>query len=409
MTEYIDVNGDGKVVIYKRENLKNPKYQARLKIPGATGYKRISTKTDNQRQAERIALDAYEELYFRVRQGGSINSYTFKQVYDEWVKTLNHRRTIKGNSYKQTADRVSSYALKFFGDMKIESITTKHFIEFWQWRQSNYARKPPSANTLKREKTAMMPVFTFAKNQAYIADIPNMDTPSASKVRRPTFSLEEWRRVTRSMREWIKEGEKKATLRERIYATQYFLILANSGLRVGEARNLKWQDLRSVKTASGPRIIAEVRGKTGVREVVFQKGSEEYFKRIWKHRCEELQKQTKDDETTRTEPSLDEIVFCNRQGDSIHTFKRAFKSLIQFSGIPIEKLGEARTIYSLRHFYATQRLQDNTNPFHLAKQMGTSIEMLQDFYGQTLGSELAEQLTKTTTRTKISELNLPFL
>jgi integrase len=40
----------------------------------------------------------------------------------------------------------------------------------------------------------------------------------------------------------------------------------------------------------------------------------------------------------------------------------------------------ARTIYSLRHFYATRRLENGTSWFLLAKQMGTSVEMLHKFY-----------------------------
>ena len=43
----------------------------------------------------------------------------------------------------------------------------------------------------------------------------------------------------------------------------------------------------------------------------------------------------------------------------------------------------AQTLYSLRHFYATKRLEQEASPFLLAKQMGTSIEMLEKFYGQT--------------------------
>ena len=65
----------------------------------------------------------------------------------------------------------------------------------------------------------------------------------------------------------------------------------------------------------------------------------------------------------------------------------------------MERDGAARTIYSLRHFYATQRLSHETSPFLLAKQMGTSVEMLEKFYGQTVTSALAAQITKAN-RTK---------
>ena len=59
-----------------------------------------------------------------------------------------------------------------------------------------------------------------------------------------------------------------------------------------------------------------------------------------------------------------------------------------------------RSLYSLRHFYATQRLTDEVNPFLLARQMGTSIEMLQKFYGQPVTRLVARQITKTDTDIK---------
>ncbi len=39
-------------------------------------------------------------------------------------------------------------------------------------------------------------------------------------------------------------------------------------------------------------------------------------------------------------------------------------------------------------------LSHDTSPFHLAKQMGTSVEMLEKFYGRSMSSELAAQITK---------------
>jgi hypothetical protein len=49
--------------------------------------------------------------------------------------------------------------------------------------------------------------------------------------------------------------------------------------------------------------------------------------------------------------------------------------------------------------YATQRLSNETSPFLLAKQMGTSVEMLEKFYGRTVTAVLAAQITKAN-RTK---------
>ena len=41
----IDLRGDGRVILYKRDNLKDPVWQVRVRVPNSTGYKRISTKT----------------------------------------------------------------------------------------------------------------------------------------------------------------------------------------------------------------------------------------------------------------------------------------------------------------------------------------------------------------------------
>jgi integrase len=39
-------------------------------------------------------------------------------------------------------------------------------------------------------------------------------------------------------------------------------------------------------------------------------------------------------------------------------------------------------------------LSNDTSPFLLAKQMGTSVEMLEMFYGQTVSSALAARISK---------------
>jgi site-specific recombinase XerD len=137
--------------------------------------------------------------------------------------------------------------------------------------------------------------------------------------------LDEWRILTVKARAWVKDGESKATWRHRYLTQQYVLILANTGMRVGELRGLRWSDLRTVKTDDGTRLIAEVRGKTGIREVVFQDGAEDYVKRIYDLRTVELE----------GSPPVDEAIFCHKDGAPIQTMKTAFYSLLRFAGVPI--------------------------------------------------------------------------
>jgi len=384
--EQIDLKGDGRIVLYKRDGMKNPKYQVRIRVPDSKGYKRVSTKTADLQEAEYFAQKLYDELALHVKAGGALNSKTFTQVFDEWAKMQQAiRPTLQGGKWDSTIERVRSYALKYFGSMKVDKISAKDFAEYWLWRKVNFSKKPPTNGTLRREKTCLVPLFKFAKAKGYIAELPDFAPPKVKPSKRPTFTPQEWSRITRMAREWVKQGKNKATWRDRYVAWQCFLVLANSGLRVGEARSLKWSDLRTITDDDDvPRMVADVYGKTGERDAVFQPDADKYIKRIYDLRCDEL----------GNSPDINENIFVHPDGKPIQSMKKAFNSLLEFCEIPIEKREKARTIYSLRHFYATQRLSNEVNPFLVAKQMGTSVEMLEKHYGQIVTSSLAVQLTK---------------
>ena len=58
-----------------------------------------------------------------------------------------------------------------------------------------------------------------------------------------------------------------------------------------------------------------------------------------------------------------------------------FKNFLEHYELLVGSEGN-RTLYSLRHFYATQELlRNNVSSLMLAKQMGTSEKMLEQHYG----------------------------
>lgn len=383
--ELIDLRGDGTVVLYKRLGLKKPKWQVRVRVPNATGYRIVSSKTSNLEEAKRFAYELYEQTYMHILNGGQMRSRTFRQVFEEWEKNLDQLGPNRqGGSWKASVDRVRTYALPHFGSTKMEKIGAKEFEGFWIWRKSNFSKKKPSNGTLGREKNAIVPLFKYAVSKGYISSVPGMSLPKAKHIRRPTFTLTEYRVLVRKLRSWVKESDGKAHWRDRYLFQQVFLILANSGLRVGELRGLSWGVLRTVATEEGPRLVGHATGKTGSREFVFMPSAIEYVDRLKALRTKELGQ----------DPPSNGLVVCHRNGTRVLSFKKSFKSLLAYAKILEERDGMARTIYSLRHFYATQRLSNETNAFLLGKQMGTSVEMLEKFYGQTVTSEVAVQLTK---------------
>jgi len=52
------------------------------------------------------------------------------------------------------------------------------------------------------------------------------------------------------------------------------------------------------------------------------------------------------------------------------------------AGVLFGSDGKRRVPYSLRHTYATMRISEGVNIFQLAANMGTSVEMIDDFYGK---------------------------
>ncbi|MDC3279122.1 hypothetical protein OAU68_02380 [Litorivicinus sp.] len=135
MDEQIDVRGDGRIVLYRRSDSANSVYHVRLRIPGSNGYKRLSTKHSKRRDAEHFALNLYEELYFHIRDGGSLNAPKFSKAFDAWKKACAKKKTtLKKGSWENTIQRVEMYALEYFGDTQIDEIGKKEISSYVTWR-----------------------------------------------------------------------------------------------------------------------------------------------------------------------------------------------------------------------------------------------------------------------------------
>jgi len=399
--EYEDLRGDGRIVLFLREG-KKPKYYVRLKIPNSDKYKTISTKTSDRNEGVRISMDLYDEYYHKVKMGGSVVSRTYKDVFGEWSK--NRSNSYKKNSTDRTIEYVGVYSVDYFGKMLIDKITSKDFHEYFDWRKVNYKKKVPSNETLNRERTSIQSLFKYCYQRGYITEplsIPKLKTNGIS--RRPTFTMNEWKKITTGMRQWVEEGKPLGKWRERYITQQYVLIMSNCGVRVGEMRNVRWDDISSVQTDEGTQLVFRVSGKVGERDCVLNPSSDVYVKRLFDLRKEEL----------GFDPPQNEYVFLSRRTNKPYTsFKTSFNGVLKYCGVPIEKNGMNRTIYSLRHFYGTQRLKGDMNPYHLSKQMGTSVEMIEKFYGHILTKDVIDSVRRSSNQSfsdKKKDTKYPFM
>ena len=70
-----------------------------------------------------------------------------------------------------------------------------------------------------------------------------------------------------------------------------------------------------------------------------------------------------------------------------------FKRLLKDTGLLLTDNGQVRTLYSLRHTYATLELLENGTDIHtLARQMGNSVLMIERHYSKLTATMAARQL-----------------
>ena len=231
----------------------------------------------------------------------------------------------------------------------------------------------------------------------FIREVPKFNKPSVKNNPRPVFDETYYKKLTRYARYWLDQSNHTSILRDRTMLWSYVLILSNTGIRVGEARDLEWRDIRPFKMEGSDEtnFAFRVKGKTGLREVVSRTSEvQTYLGRIVGLRTKEL----------GTKPSQDSLVFCHPDGNPVGSFKKSFTSLLKYCDVEFDREGNKRTIYSLRHTYTTFRLYEGVDHYALAKNMGTSVEMIEKFYGHTSNLRQVGELTKSSNRAKVESI-----
>ena len=146
------------------------------------------------------------------------------------------------------------------------------------------------------------------------------------------------------------------------------LVLANSGIRTGEANNLKVRDVhpfKDEKRRSNYRLV--VRGKTGERDAIVRSATAKRLdKFLAKRRAED--------------PGG--YLLAMPDGSRIITLIDQLNSALKEANLQKSSFGEKYSVYSLRHFYAVNALRNGIGVFEVARNMGTSVQMIQEYYGK---------------------------
>ena len=178
--------------------------------------------------------------------------------------------------------RVAKFWRVYASGLSIEAIDDKVMRAFIPWRRDYYskfeklpknARLHPTDTTLQWEMMLGKAIIRWADEQGLRGKLalPTVTFTAKRKRARPAFEIPEYRRLWRTMHKRISVAGDVRLRRSRQLLSNYVLVLANSGMRVGEANNLKLRDVMPFRDAKGRnnfRFI--VRGKTGERDVILR-------------------------------------------------------------------------------------------------------------------------------------------
>jgi integrase len=389
---------DGEVRVYQRE--RSRRWQASFNIDGHTI--RISTGKRDLAEAKEYARDAFLEYKFRHKNDLPVVTKKFSDVAKLSIVDM-RKQLDAGLGRKVFADYIvciERYLIPFFGAQFVTSIDYQKIQDFYEWRRAKMGREP-KASTLNTHNSAMNRVFEEAVARGFIANknVPLMVNRGEKSERRPDFTREEYATLIRKIPSWINLGKAGKPTDMRHLMRDYVLIMANTGMRHGtEALNLRWKHVTLFEEKDLQYLEMSVTGKTGRRDIICRSGTINYLKRIHASSkdirhipFEDLLKQR-----------IDLPVFRLPDGTVSKNIHQTFRKFVTDAGlITCPRTGQNRTLYSLRHTYATFALLNDGMDIHaLAVQMGTSIGMIERHY-----SHLTPRLKKDMLTGKRYELS----
>ena len=383
---------DGDVVLYRRPD--SLTWQCRLKLLNGQ-WQRLSTRQRNLVDAARLACDRYDEIRFRQRNGLAPVARRFRDAAEATLCELRAERAAGTGKriYADYCTAIERYLLPFFGDRYFDRIDHQVVAEFEQWRNQQMGRAP-AHSTLLTYAAAWKRVQQTALQRGWLTaatSIPSLSVRGRRSQARPGFTAEEVTQLRTFMQSWVQEPTRRPVEGElRVLLCDYVELLLLTGMRHGtEAMRVEWQHWEWHTDRTGTRFLRlRVNGKTGARWL------------IAKHEVAGVLERMARRDVDCGGGALDQVLsaklpvrlFRYSTGQQPYEFNTVFRRLLTSSGLLRDSQGPTRTLYSLRHTYATAELLAGTDIHTLAKQMGTSVVMLERHYSKLTATLAAGKL-----------------
>lgn len=388
---------EGLATLYKR--LGTPHWQLRYKANGK--WARATTKQTKLADAKREAMEIIVRARVLEKEGLLVTSKRVTTVAKLAIRRMEDELD-SGNgkvTYKRYIQAINGYVIPLLGKHNIDKIDYKTLAVFNQERklrmnQNRTVPIDPSQTVINTHNVALNRVFDEALIRGFMtkSQVPHLENKGVSSDRRPSFTANEYIKIYTNFETWTKTARKGNETLLRNVLANYILILANTGIRAGtEAMNLKWQHI-AIEDVKGQKMLTlYVNGKTNPRKIYVPASVAKYLNRI-KEQYEDIKDMPFFE---LIDKKLNKYVFRIDDKDATTKLGKVFSRYLTSIDLLIDKETEqARTLYSLRHFYATKMLiKGEVSSEWLAEHMGTSPTMIKKHYGHLNLRDIAVKFT----------------
>ena len=379
---------DGAVKLLRTKQ-SNQIWQMRVWIRDENRYFKKSLRTRNLEDAKEKGRKLYYQMMGQIEVGHKIFSITMGVCVEKYLEHQQQR--VDGgfitSGRKTTIATQMKHLLDFVGEnTKLDNIQNHKYKDYYSYRKKKH---PEVKNvTLINERATIGNLYKWALERGFVnqGQLPVWSEIRKTITYRNAMQREEYRVLYTYLRNWHKDVRNERDIYERQLVRDFILILANTGMRFGEARRIKWNYVEVKKSPNSkypnvhiriPKELSKVRKD---RTAIGMRG--DIFKRIKTY-------------SQYTHPQ--DFVFADYDtGEDISrkTLYRLWDVIRAESGIT--EFPEDYSYYSLRHTYATYRLQfGNVDVFTLSKVMGCSVKYIEEHYGQIQTEKMTDYITRT--------------
>ena len=358
------------------------KWQAHYKLDALKTWFRRSTNTADVKEATRIAERLWMKATFDQEDGRPVISRRFKPVAEVVLRRLD-AEILAATAKPSARDYVSAirlYLIPFYGNYNIDGIKPAVISEFHVWRRERVGREL-SGSAQNNHNAALNLIFDEAIERGYLTEYarPATKNTGADSDRRAEFSHEELEAMMIHAPKFIADGRTARTKMIRELLAIYVPFMAATGMRAGtEAEFLEWRHI-DVEVRDGQPVLhfRLQRGKLGARNFVAHNSCWLLLERL-RQLSPDLVSMTLDEVLKKRLPQR---LFRLSDGSVPDNWNKPFRQWLEGASLlncPVT--GKERSLYSLRHYYATQRLLEGIPIHDLSQQMGTSVLMITKHY-----------------------------